>query len=295
MDQLIEGRKVAQKIKEFLQKKIKEAIVKGHPQPKLCVIQVGDDPASQVYVASKKRQAIEIGMLSEIYTFPPDANEARILEKIRELNDDKQVHGILVQLPLPPHLSPNTIMNTICPEKDVDGLHPLNLGKLITGQEGFYPCTPLGCRHLLHSTGVPLQGKKALIIGRSRIVGLPLSLLLIQAHCTVTVAHSFTTNLEHECLQADILIAAIGQANFIKGEWIKKGAIVLDVGISRVHENGTTVLTGDVHFKTALAQANKITPVPGGVGPMTIAYLLFNTYRGYALTQNLEVPRYFEV
>lgn len=247
--------------------------------PGLAVILVGDDPASQVYVRNKNRICEEVGFRSYSHTLPSSTTEIELLTLINELNNNPQINGILIQLPLPDHLNERTVINAIDPIKDVDGFHPVNVGRQTTGLMSLAPCTPLGCMMMLNDVLPDLGGKKALVVGRSNIVGKPMALMLLQSSCTVTVAHSRTQNLREECLAADILVAAIGKPAFIKGDWIKEGAVVIDVGINRITnpETGKHKLCGDVEFEGARERAAAITPVPGGVGPMTIACLMQNT------------------
>jgi len=242
--------------------------------PGLAVVLVGEDPASQVYVRNKKAATIEAGMNSFEILKPSSITQDELLKIVQELNNDTSVHGILVQLPLPKHIDANTVINAIAPNKDVDGFHVINAGRLAVGQDGLVPCTPLGCIILLKEQLGDLAGKHAVVVGRSNIVGKPMAQLLLKESCTVTICHSKTKDLAAETLRADILIAAIGQADFIKGAMVKKGAVIIDVGMNR---NADGKLTGDVDFAAAKEVAAAITPVPGGVGPMTIACLLKNT------------------
>jgi methylenetetrahydrofolate dehydrogenase (NADP+)/methenyltetrahydrofolate cyclohydrolase len=241
--------------------------------PGLAVVLVGSDPASAVYVRSKAKATLEAGMLSIEHKLDGDTSEAHLLALVDRLNADRAVDGILVQLPLPPHIDANKVITRIDPDKDVDGFHPVNAGRLAIGLHGFVPCTPLGCLKLLRSELGDLSGKSAVVIGRSNIVGKPMALLLLGDSCTVTIAHSRTADLPAVVAQADIVVAAVGRPNMVKGEWLKPGATVIDVGINRT-EHG---LVGDVDFASASAVAGAITPVPGGVGPMTIACLIRNT------------------
>ncbi len=246
--------------------------------PGLAVVLVGEDPASEVYVRNKGKQTVEVGMASFEHRLSDQTTEGELLELIDQLNNDATVHGILVQLPLPAQINTHAVINAIDPDKDVDGFHLINVGRLTTGESGLVPCTPLGCMMLLRAYAGDLSGQNAVIVGRSNIVGKPMAALLLAAHCTVTVAHSRTKDLTDVCRQADILIAAVGRAEMIQGDWIKPGATVIDVGINRIDgENGKKRLVGDVEFASASAVAGAITPVPGGVGPMTIACLLRNT------------------
>ena len=246
--------------------------------PGLAVVLVGEDPASEVYVRNKGKQTVEVGMASFEHRLSDQTTEHELLVLIDQLNSDPTVHGILVQLPLPAQINTHAVINAIDPDKDVDGFHLINVGRLTTGESGLVPCTPLGCMMLLRAYAGELSGQNAVIVGRSNIVGKPMAALLLAAHCTVTVAHSRTKDLTDVCRQADILIAAVGRAEMIQGDWIKPGATVIDVGINRIDgENGKKRLVGDVEFASASAVAGAITPVPGGVGPMTIACLLRNT------------------
>ena len=246
--------------------------------PGLAVVLVGEDPASEVYVRNKGQQTVEVGMASFEHRLSDQTAERELLVLIDQLNSDPTVHGILVQLPLPAQINTHAVINAIDPDKDVDGFHLINVGRLTTGESGLVPCTPLGCMMLLRAFAGDLSGQNAVIVGRSNIVGKPMAALLLAAHCTVTVAHSRTKDLTDVCRQADILIAAVGRAEMIQGDWIKPGATVIDVGINRIDgENGKKRLVGDVEFASASAVAGAITPVPGGVGPMTIACLLRNT------------------
>lgn len=255
--------------------------------PGLAVILVGEDPASQSYVRSKSRACEEAGFRSYGQELPASTTEQELLDILAELNANPQVHGILVQLPLPAHISTKTITNAVDPIKDVDGFHPVNVGRLASGLMSLAPCTPQGCMMMLQDVVPDLRSQKALVVGRSNIVGKPVAQLLLQADCTVTMAHSKTRDLPAECRQADILVAAIGKPEFIRGDWIKPGAVVIDVGVNRVGitPEGKNRLVGDVAFSEAVNVASAITPVPGGVGPMTIACLLQNTLQA-AMMQN---------
>ena len=260
--------------------------------PGLAVVLVGEDPASEVYVRNKGKQTVEVGMASFEHRLSDQTTEGELLVLINQLNSDPTVHGILVQLPLPAQINTHAVINAIDPNKDVDGFHLINVGRLTTGESGLVPCTPLGCMMLLRAYAGDLSGQNAVIVGRSNIVGKPMASLLLAAHCTVTVAHSRTKDLTGVCRQADILIAAVGRAEMIHGDWIKPGAIVIDVGINRVlaEEEGKTRLVGDVDFDEAVKVAGSITPVPGGVGPMTIACLLHNTLEACCRQNGLDVP-----
>jgi len=262
--------------------------------PGLAVVLVGEDPASQVYVRSKEKALVELGMNSFDHHQPADMTEAQLLDLIARLNADPAVHGILVQLPLPRHMDTQKVLAAIAPEKDADGFHVVNAGLLATGSPGAtIPCTPLGCLLLIRDTlGHNLSGKRALVIGRSNIVGKPMAQLLLQADCTVTMAHSRTTDLAEECRRADIVVAAVGRAEMVRGDWIKPGACVIDVGMNRIPaaEPGKTRLVGDVAYDEARLVAGSITPVPGGVGPMTIACLMLNTLTSACRAAGAPVP-----
>jgi len=258
--------------------------------PGLAVVLVGEDPASQVYVRSKHKATLEAGMASFEHRLPAATGEAALLALIAQLNADPAVHGILVQLPLPPHLDEGLVIGAIDPAKDVDGFHVSNVGLLATGQPALVPCTPLGCLLLLRDRLGSLSGLEAVVVGRSNIVGKPMAQLLLAESCTVTVAHSRTRDLPDVCRRADILVAAVGRPEMIPGDWIKPGATVIDVGINRIERDGKPVLVGDVDFASAAAVAGAITPVPGGVGPMTIACLLANTVTAACRARGLAVP-----
>lgn len=258
--------------------------------PGLAVVLVGEDPASQVYVRSKGKQTVEVGMASFEHRLPTDTSEGELLALIARLNADPAVHGILVQLPLPRHLNSDLVINAIDPAKDVDGFHISNVGLLATGQKAMVPCTPLGCLLLLRDHLGVLAGKEAVVVGRSNIVGKPMAQLLLGESCTVTIAHSRTADLPEVCRRADILVAAVGRPEMIPGDWVKPGAVVIDVGINRIERDGRAVLVGDVDFASAAAVAGAITPVPGGVGPMTIACLLANTVTAACRAKGLAEP-----
>ena len=274
---IIDGKIIAKQIRE----QIKKEVSKLKMAPGLATILVGEDPASQVYVKNKNAACKEAGMESFHQHFPAGISEKELVDYVQKLNDNPKVHGILVQLPLPKQINANKILELISPTKDVDGFHPVNLGRLVAGQEGFRPCTPFGVMKLIESTGIEVAGKNAVVIGRSNIVGKPVALMLLAANATVTVCHSKTKNLEKVVSEADIVVAAIGKPELVKGSWIKKGAVVIDVGINRV--NGK--LIGDVEFDEASKRASHITPVPGGVGSMTIAMLLWNTLQAFKSPQ----------
>jgi methylenetetrahydrofolate dehydrogenase (NADP+)/methenyltetrahydrofolate cyclohydrolase len=273
---IIDGRAVAErlraKVAERAAKLAEQSIVPG-----LAVVLVGDDPASQVYVANKTKQATQAGIRHFDHRLPATTNTAALIELVQQLNARRDVHGILVQLPLPRGVDSAAVLAAIDPAKDVDGFHAINAGKLALGQDATVPCTPLGSLMLIREVLPDLAGKRALVVGRSNIVGKPMAQLLLQNDCTVTIAHSRTRDLPGECSQADILVAAIGRPKAIAGDWIKPGAVVIDVGINRIDVGGSTKLVGDVDFESARLRAGAITPVPGGVGPMTIACLLLNT------------------
>ena len=262
--------------------------------PGLAVVIVGHDPASQIYVSQKAKQTVEVGMHSEKYELPADVSELEVLELVRRLNNDDKIHGILVQLPVPDHIDPNKIIATISPDKDVDCFTPASVGKLTIGLPGPVSCTPLGCLMLLRETLGSLAGLNAVIVGRSNLVGKPMAQLLLRENCTVTIAHSRTRNLADVVRQADIVVAAVGRPQMIKGDWIKPGATVIDVGINRIDAPergpGKTRLLGDVDFPAASQVAGAITPVPGGVGPMTIVCLLANTVTTASLIHGLVPP-----
>lgn len=258
--------------------------------PGLAVVLVGEDPASQVYVRSKGKQTVEAGMASFEHKLPAETSEADLVALVKQLNADPKVHGILVQLPLPAHLDSDLVINTIDPAKDVDGFHISNVGLLGTGQKAMVPCTPLGCLMLLRDHLGSLSGKTAVVVGRSNIVGKPMAQLLLGDSCTVTIAHSRTKDLPAVCRTADILVAAVGRPEMVKGDWVKPGATVIDVGINRIERDGKTKLVGDVDFASAASVAGAITPVPGGVGPMTIACLLANTLTACCRANGLPEP-----
>ena len=270
---IIDGKKIAEELRVELKKKIIEFKATYKSVPGLTVILIGEDPASKIYVKNKQKYAKDIGINSEVIKYSDSVDEKTVLEKISELNKDKKISGILVQLPLPKHINKKKIIDAILPEKDVDGFHPVNVGNLSSGYEGKVPCTPLGCYLLLRKVEKDLKGKHAVIIGRSNLNGKPMAQLLLKENCTVTITHSKTKDLKNECKRADIIVAAVGQPKLVKGDWVKKGAIVIDVGINKT-ANG---LEGDVDFEEVSKVVKAITPVPGGVGPMTIACLLSNT------------------
>lgn len=269
---IISGKELSAKIREELKEKTSKMKENGLT-PGLAVILVGEDPASQIYVRNKEKACEEVGIYSEVYRMPENTTQEELMNMIDRLNDDVKIHGILVQLPLPKHLDEQEVLRRINPKKDVDGFHVMSAGALFTGLDGFVACTPKGIIRLIQSTGVPIKGKRAVVVGRSNIVGKPVAILLLNEHATVTICHSRTENLPAVCREADILVAAIGRPEMITGEYIKEGAIVIDVGTSRVDGK----LKGDVKFDEASEKASFITPVPGGVGPMTITMLMDNT------------------
>lgn len=276
---LIDGNAFSEGLRAEIAAEVAKGMQAGKRPPGLAVVLVGEDPASQVYVRSKGKRTVEAGMLSFEHKLPVEVSESALLDLVRRLNADPAVDGILVQLPLPAHINADRVIETIDPGKDVDGFHPVNAGRLATGQKALVPCTPLGSMMLLKSVQPNLAGLDAVVLGRSNIVGKPMAQLLLAESCTVTVAHSRTKDLPALCRRADIVVAAVGRPEMVRGDWIKPGAIVIDVGINRVagSEPGKTKLVGDVHFAECAAAASAITPVPGGVGPMTIACLLKNT------------------
>lgn len=276
MAHIIDGKKISSEIKEELKEKVKELKVQGK-EPSLAVIQVGSDPASTVYVNNKKKACEYIGIRSISYELSEEITEKELLDLIHTLNEDESVHGILVQLPLPRHICADNVIGEISPNKDVDGFHPQNAGKLMIGQKGFVSCTPAGVIELLKRSDIEIERKHCVVIGRSNIVGKPMALLMLAENATVTIAHSKTKNLKELCRTADILIAAVGKPQFITAEYVKEGAVVIDVGI---HRNENNKLCGDVKFDEVSLKASAITPVPGGVGPMTIAMLMKNCILG---------------
>lgn len=281
MAQLLKGKEVSARIKSELKTEVEKLKKKGIC-PGLAVIIVGDDPASQVYVRNKERACEECGIYSEKYELSAKTSKEELLSLIETLNKKNSISGILVQLPIPKHIDEETIINAIAPQKDVDAFHPVNVGKIMVGNYDFVPCTPAGVMELIKESGIDVSGKECVIVGRSNIVGKPQAMLLLHQNGTVTICHSKTKNLEEKTKQADILVAAVGIPNFIKGNMIKEGAVVIDVGINRM-DNGK--LCGDVEFETAEKAAGAITPVPGGVGPMTIAMLMKNTVKAAILNK----------
>ena len=270
---LIDGKKIAGELREELKKEVSELKSKYNKVPGLTVILIGDMAPSQIYVRMKEKAANEVGLKSEVIRYPGEVEEKTVLEKIDELNKDNSVSGILVQLPLPKHIDKQKVIETILPSKDVDGFHPMNVGNLSSGYESSVPCTPLGCYLLIKKIEPNLNGKKAVVVGRSNLNGKPMTQLLLKENCTVTITHSKTKDLKGECLKGDIIIAAVGIPELVKGDWVKKDTIVIDVGINKTEKG----IVGDVAFEEVSKVAKAITPVPGGVGPMTIACLLKNT------------------
>jgi methylenetetrahydrofolate dehydrogenase (NADP+) / methenyltetrahydrofolate cyclohydrolase len=270
---IIDGKKEAKLLRDEIKKEIESLKSKNNEVPGLTVILIGDFAPSQIYVKNKEKNAKEVGINSDIIRYSKDVSEQEVLKKIKELNNNETVSGILVQLPLPPQINKEKITNAIKPSKDVDGFHPINVGNLSSGYNATVPCTPLGCLLLIKKIEPNLSGKHAVIIGRSNLNGKPMAQLLLKENCTVTIVHSKTKELKTECLKADIIVAAVGVPNLVKSDWVKKDSIVIDVGINKVGDK----IIGDVEFETVKEKARAITPVPGGVGPMTIACLLKNT------------------
>ena len=291
---IIDGKAFAAGVREKVAGHVARLKEENDITPGLAVVLVGEDPASQVYVRSKGKQTVEVGMNSFEHKLDAETSEEDLLALIDQLNNDPAVHGILVQLPLPGHLNEDLVINSIDPAKDVDGFHISNVGLLGTGQKSMVPCTPLGCLMMLRDHHGSLSGLNAVVVGRSNIVGKPMANLLLRDSCTVTIAHSRTKDIEEVCKQADILVAAVGRPEMITGDWVKPGATVIDVGINRIDApekgEGKTRLVGDVHFESAAEVAGAITPVPGGVGPMTIACLLANTLTACCRANGLAEP-----
>lgn len=278
--QLIDGKAIGQKVQDEVRTRVQEfSAARGRP-PGLHVVLVGDDPASQVYVRNKERASQNLGMHGVVHRVPADTSQSALLALVDKLNRDPLVDGILVQMPLPRHIDAEAVIGTIAPHKDVDGLTPINAGLLVLGRPQLVPCTPLGCMRMLDEVGVELSGKRAVVVGRSSLVGKPMAHLLLAKHATVTLAHSRTRDLADVVSQADVVVAAVGKEAVVRGAWIKPGAVVLDVGMNR---NAQGKLCGDVEFEVAKTRASFITPVPGGVGPMTVAMLLSNTLFAAAL------------
>ena len=270
---IIDGKKEAEILRQEIKKEIETLKSKNNKVPGLTVILIGDFAPSQIYVKNKEKSAKEVGINSSVIRYPKEVTEVEVLKKIDELNNDTDVSGILIQLPLPPQINKEKIINAVSTKKDVDGFHPINVGNLSSGYYALVPCTPLGCLYLIKKVEKNLSGKHAVIIGRSNLNGKPMAQLLLKENCTVTIVHSKTKDLKKECLKADILVAAVGVANLVKGDWVKENSIIIDVGINKVEDK----IVGDVEFDTVKEKARAVTPVPGGVGPMTIACLLKNT------------------
>ena len=279
---LIDGKKIAAELREDLKKEVSELKVKSNKVPGLTVILIGDMAPSQIYVRMKEKAANEVGLKSEVIRYPGTIEEKAVLDKIHELNKDDSVSGILVQLPLPKHIDKQKVIESINPLKDVDGFHPMNVGNLSSGYDSSVPCTPLGCYLLIKKIEPNLSGKKAVVVGRSNLNGKPMTQLLLKENCTVTITHSRTKDLKAECLKADIIVAAVGIPELVRGDWVKKDTIVIDVGINKIEKG----IVGDVAFDEVSKVAKALTPVPGGVGPMTIACLLKNTIECFKRSQN---------
>ena len=280
---LIDGKKVAAELRVELKQEVSELKAKYNKVPGLTVILIGDMAPSQIYVRMKEKAANEVGLKSEVIRYPGTVEEKTVLDKVEELNKDESVSGILVQLPLPKHINKQKVIESILPSKDVDGFHPMNVGYLSSGYESSVPCTPLGCYLLIKKIEPNLSGKKAVVVGRSNLNGKPMTQLLLKENCTVTITHSKTKDLKAECLEADIIIAAVGMPELVKGDWVKKDAIVIDVGINKTDKG----IVGDVAFDEVSKVAKALTPVPGGVGPMTIACLLKNTVECFKRSQKI--------
>ena len=278
---LIDGKKIASELREDLKKEVSELKKKFNKVPGLTVILIGDLTPSQIYVRNKEKSANEVGLKSEVIKYPDNVEEKTVLNKIQELNKDDTVSGILVQLPLPKHIDKQKVIETITPDKDVDGFPPMNVGNLSSGYDSSVPCTPLGCYLLIKKIEPNLSGKKAIVVGRSNLNGKPMTQLLLKENCTVTITHSKTSDLKGECLKGDIIVAAVGIPELVKGDWVKKDAIVIDVGINKTEKG----IVGDVAFDEVSKVAKALTPVPGGVGPMTIACLLKNTIECFKRSQ----------
>ena len=278
---IIDGKKEAELLRDEIKKEVLKIKESKNRVPGLTVILIGNYTPSQIYVKNKEKNSKEVGMNSDVIKYSDDVTEKEILEKIKELNNDQNISGILVQLPLPKQINKEKIINAIHPSKDVDGFNPINVGNLSSGYQGLVPCTPMGCLMLIKKVEKRLDGKHAVIIGRSNLNGKPMAQLLLKENCTVTIVHSKTKNLQQECLKADILVAAVGVPNLVKKDWVKKDAIVIDVGINKLNDK----IVGDVEFDQVKDIAKAITPVPGGVGPMTIACLLKNTLECFKASQ----------
>ena len=282
MAQIIDGKLISAKVKERIAKEVLDIKKEHDIEIGLAVVIVGDNPASRIYVNNKKKACAECNIESYEYALPESTTEEELLDLVLKLNENKRVHGILVQLPLPKHINEKVIINAINPDKDVDAFHPVNVGKIMIGEFSFLPCTPAGVMELIASTGVEIAGKECVVVGRSNIVGKPMAMLLLHQSGTVTICHSKTKDLKEVCQRADILVAAVGVPNLITGDMVKEGAVVIDVGMNRLPDGK---LCGDVEFETAKEKASFITPVPGGVGPMTIAMLMQNTLTAAKLAE----------
>ncbi|MGA8818053.1 MAG: bifunctional methylenetetrahydrofolate dehydrogenase/methenyltetrahydrofolate cyclohydrolase FolD [Xanthobacteraceae bacterium] len=287
---IIDGRAIAADLRAAVAEEVRRLVAAHGLQPGLAVVLVGDDPASKTYVGSKSRGLVDVGMRPFDYHLPVSTGEAELLDLIARLNADTAVSGILVQLPLPPQINPARIFASINPDKDVDGFHPINAGRLMTGLPALVPCTPVACLKLIKSVHASVAGMDALMIGRSHIVGNPLAQILLAENATVTIAHTRTQHLPDLCRRAELLCVAIGCAQFIRGDWIKPGATVIDIGINRITDGGKSRVVGDVNFAEAVEVAGAITPVPGGVGPVTIVCLLVNTLRAACMQAGLPPP-----
>lgn len=284
MSAIIDGKKISANVKEQVKQEV-AALKQRGTAVCLAVVIVGDDPASRVYVNNKKKACEFVGIQSQEYALPEKTSEEELLDLVHQLNTDPAVNGILVQLPLPKQIDEHKIIETIDPKKDVDAFHASNVGKIMIGDYDFLPCTPAGCMELIHSAGVSVKGKQAVVVGRSNIVGKPMAMLLLHEHATVTICHSRTQNLQEVCRTADILVAAVGRANFVTADMVKPGAVVIDVGMNRL-DNGK--LCGDVDYQEVSKISGPITPVPGGVGPMTIAMLMKNTLTAAKIQNNIQ-------
>ncbi len=287
---IIDGKAIAADLRTAVAEEVRRLLAAHGLQPGLAVVLVGDDPASKTYVGSKSRGLVEVGMRPFDYHLPASTSEAELLDLMAKLNADAAVSGILVQLPLPPQINPARIFASINPDKDVDGFHPINAGRLMTGLPALVPCTPVACLKLIKSVHSSVAGMDALMIGRSHIVGNPLAQILLAENATITIAHTRTQHLPELCRRADLLCVAIGSAQFIRGDWIKPGATVIDIGINRISDGGKSRVVGDVNFAEAVEVAGAITPVPGGVGPVTIVCLLVNTLRAACMQAGLPPP-----
>ena len=290
MAKLIDGKATAEALRKRIAAAVATLKADHKLTPGLAVVLVGEDPASRVYVANKAKQTVEVGMNSWEHKLPAETSEAELLALVTKLNTDPSVHGILVQMPLPKHIDSAKVLNTINPDKDVDGFHVVNVGRLSTGQDALVACTPTGCVMLAKAVLGKLDGVNAVVIGRSNIVGKPVAQLLLAENCTVTIAHSKSKDLPGIVRNADLVIAAVGRPEMVKGDWIKPGATVIDVGINRIERNGKNILVGDCDFASCEKVAGAITPVPGGVGPMTIACLLYNTVRAACAIHKVKTP-----